>query len=190
MSGDFEVLVEELTAAGRAIAPQAVFRHVQRLNPTFRGYGQQDAHEALRLVLTTLHEELATAVPLAYDPAAAAGAVAAAGDVGVGSRADDDGGTGGGGAEDAPADALLPPPLVRTPLYMQSIVSDVFGGVLRSVVTCSACGRASVTDDRVNDVCLSLRTGGRSGGGAGGGGSRPCWGGQRRMRAWARSVEW
>lgn len=45
-------------AGRRVLEPRDLLYSVCRLNPMFRGYGQQDAQEFLRFFLDSLHEEM------------------------------------------------------------------------------------------------------------------------------------
>lgn len=101
------------------MSPVKLIRTASHFNPSFHGYSQQDSMDFFRLILDRLHEELKYPVP-----------ISALLDEGNGRKMRRKSGrlamkNGNGGNEEA--------------MVYKSVISDTFGGTLRSEVKCHKC---------------------------------------------------
>lgn len=137
----------------KAISPECLFLVIWKVVPQFRGHRQHDAHEFLRYMLDRLHTELqqnafpsvgggtgkvaAISGPAVNGSSAAVGAISSSGGGGT-SNGDSNSLGGYGGSK------------------RNSIVTNVFGGVLQSEVRCLICGMDSKKHDPFLDLSLDI----------------------------------
>lgn len=122
-----------------AISPECLFLVIWKVVPQFRGHRQHDAHEFLRYMLDRLHTELQQ-VSFPVD--------------GSGS-----GLAGGGGhkpGEGKPNPYNVPALSHLHTKGRNSIVTNVFGGILQSEVRCLICGMESKKHDPFLDLSLDI----------------------------------
>lgn len=124
-----------------AISPECLFLVIWKVVPQFRGHRQHDAHEFLRYMLDRLHTELQQ-VSFPVD--------------GSGS-----GLAGGGGGGHKPGEGKPNPYNVPALSHLHtkgrnSIVTNVFGGILQSEVRCLICGMESKKHDPFLDLSLDI----------------------------------
>lgn len=108
-----------------AVSPVKLIRTASHFNPAFHGYSQQDSMDFFRLVLDRLHEELKYAVPasaLIEDSANNRKIRRKSGRLAMKSN-------GNGGHEN------------DEKIVYKSVISDTFGGILRSEVKCHKCNK-------------------------------------------------
>ena len=104
-----------------AVSPIKLIRAASHFNPSFHGYSQQDSMDFFRLVLDRLHEDLKYSVPL--------------------SALLDEGNrknrrkSGRLAQKNGESDSEGEKPLFK------SVVSETFGGILRSEVQCHKCNK-------------------------------------------------
>lgn len=108
-----------------AISPECLFLVIWKVVPQFRGHRQHDAHEFLRYMLDRLHTELQH-VPLATENTPT---------------------TTMAGTNSKLSKNYICPPLASNKSRNQSIVTNVFSGVLQSEVRCLVCGMESKKHD-------------------------------------------
>lgn len=129
----------------KAISPECLFLVIWKVVPQFRGHRQHDAHEFLRYMLDRLHTELQQNVfppvggakPLAQGTSNGGSAV---------TNGDGTGGVGGGSVGMGGYGGSK----------RNSIVTNVFGGVLQSEVRCLICGMDSKKHDPFLDLSLDI----------------------------------
>lgn len=105
-----------------AVSPIKLIRTASHYNPSFHGYSQQDSMDFFRLILDRMHEELKYSVP-----------ISALLDEGNGRKMRRKSGrlaqkNGNGSSEESS-------------LIYKSVISETFGGILRSEVQCHKCGK-------------------------------------------------
>jgi ubiquitin carboxyl-terminal hydrolase 4/11/15 len=111
----FMSLVDAVHASGSAaISPAKFIRAASAFNPSFHGYSQQDSMDFFRFLIDRLHEELKYAVP--------------------------DESTQKARRKSGRLASKNGEPIGQNSLH-RSIVSSIFGGVLRSEVKCHKCER-------------------------------------------------
>ncbi|XP_038111485.1 LOW QUALITY PROTEIN: ubiquitin carboxyl-terminal hydrolase 3 [Culex quinquefasciatus] len=123
-----------------AISPECLFLVIWKVVPQFRGHRQHDAHEFLRYMLDRLHTELQQ-VSFPVDGSLAGG------------------GAGGGGhkpGEGKPNPYNVPALSHLHTKGRNSIVTNVFGGILQSEVRCLICGMESKKHDPFLDLSLDI----------------------------------
>eukprot|EP00762_Andalucia_godoyi_P006760 ANDGO_00954.mRNA.1 putative ubiquitin carboxyl-terminal hydrolase 16 len=122
----------EMQRSGKGtVSPAAVVHAIKAINPSFRGYSQQDSQELIRCFLDNIDEEICRPVSAADFLRYAAH------------------------AECIPSDVRRAVVGDRKRIKL-SIVRDVFGGKLLSSVTCCNCQHASHTVDDFLDISLSI----------------------------------
>lgn len=131
-----------------AISPECLFLVIWKVVPQFRGHRQHDAHEFLRYMLDRLHTELQqVSFPVDISNSSSVG--------GGGSS----GATLAGGHK--PGEAKTNPYNVPALSHLHtkgrnSIVTNVFGGILQSEVRCLICGMESKKHDPFLDLSLDI----------------------------------
>lgn len=123
-----------------AISPECLFLVIWKVVPQFRGHRQHDAHEFLRYMLDRLHTELQQVSFPVVDTSSAH----KPGEAGGG------GGTGKFNPYNVPALSHL------HTKGRNSIVTNVFGGILQSEVRCLICGMESKKHDPFLDLSLDI----------------------------------
>lgn len=122
-----------------AISPECLFLVIWKVVPQFRGHRQHDAHEFLRYMLDRLHTELQQ-VSFPVDSS--------------------NGGAAAGGHKPGEGPKLNPynvPALSHLHTKgRNSIVTNVFGGILQSEVRCLICGMESKKHDPFLDLSLDI----------------------------------
>ncbi|XP_077452121.1 ubiquitin carboxyl-terminal hydrolase 3 [Stigmatopora argus] len=113
-----------------AFSPDSLFYAVWKIMPSFRGYQQQDAHEFMRYLLDHLHRELQHGHNGAAEP----------------TSPDSPGGGTRLSAADADGHSNGTP----------SVVTSIFGGILRNEVNCLICGTESRKLDPFLDLSLDI----------------------------------
>ena len=105
------------------MSPVKLIRAASHFNPAFHGYSQQDSMDFFRLILDRLHEELKYAVP-----------ISALSDDGNNRKMRRKSGrlAKKNGAEDD-----------STSVVYKSVISETFGGILRSEVLCHKCNKVT-----------------------------------------------
>lgn len=132
-----------------AISPECLFLVIWKVVPQFRGHRQHDAHEFLRYMLDRLHTELQQVSFPVVDTSTGSG-----GGVGGSSHKPGEGGGGGGGVKPNPYNV---PALSHLHTKgRNSIVTNVFGGILQSEVRCLICGMESKKHDPFLDLSLDI----------------------------------
>lgn len=126
-----------------AISPSRLVREVKVINPMFHGYTQQDTMDFVRCLLDRVHEEIK--VPLLGPAADHPDKLATASP----SRRRSD-----RIAHQIPQTGTADKP--SPPIEYHSIISDTFGGVLRSQIICQQCQGVSVKDDPFYDVSVQI----------------------------------
>lgn len=135
----------------QAISPTRLVREVKLVNPMFHGYTQQDTMDFVRSILDRVHEEMKVPIKRwssSEDPR----------NEGTTSEPADDGLELQRRSERLSKHirgSSLATKLKEHPQY-RSIVSDTFGGVLRSEIDCLKCRNLSVKDDPFYDVSISI----------------------------------
>ena len=123
LSDKNNIIIQHVVFSPAAVSPTKLIRVASHFNPSFHGYSQQDSMDFIRLVLDRLHEELKYSVPAA--------------------ALLEDGGSrkirrksgrlamknGNGGTES---------------VIHKSVISETFGGILRSEVQCHKCNKVSI----------------------------------------------
>lgn len=131
-----------------AISPECLFLVIWKVVPQFRGHRQHDAHEFLRYMLDRLHTELQqVSFPVVDTSSSSAGGS---------SHKPGEGGGGGciGGVKPNPYNV---PALSHLHTKgRNSIVTNVFGGILQSEVRCLICGMESKKHDPFLDLSLDI----------------------------------
>lgn len=138
-------------------SPRSLLAQVCAANPSFEGGQQQDAHEALVLLLQGAHEHLAQRFPLSLfsnDHGSEANRARRMGG----------GGGSGGGAAAVGGEFFVPPGrewLQRGPFsgpegISRSALHDLFQGVLASRVRCRECGTESLTYESFLELNLPV----------------------------------
>lgn len=115
-----------LLVSPAAVSPVKLIRTASHFNPAFHGYSQQDSMDFFRLILDRLHEELKYAVPtsaLIEDSANNRKMRRKSGRLASKNN---------GNGED-----------VDEKVVYKSVVSDTFGGILRSEVQCHKCNKVT-----------------------------------------------
>eukprot|EP00028_Trichosphaerium_sp_Am-I-7-wt_P008963 CAMPEP_0168527916 /NCGR_PEP_ID=MMETSP0405-20121227/12916_1 /TAXON_ID=498012 /ORGANISM="Trichosphaerium sp, Strain Am-I-7 wt" /LENGTH=621 /DNA_ID=CAMNT_0008551177 /DNA_START=432 /DNA_END=2297 /DNA_ORIENTATION=- len=148
----------------RSIAPKNVFRSLAFINPIFRGFAQQDAQEALRTIIGYLSDKLQDEIPESVERAMKAQkakkikdaeelknhkneqtpeetAVDASSEVSTNSSTND--------TEQEAKET-------RRRITYDSVLENVFGGVLRSRIFCLQCKEISDCAQTFFEVSLSL----------------------------------
>lgn len=102
------------------MSPTKLIRAASHFNPSFHGYSQQDSMDFIRLVLDRLHEELKYSVPSAalLEDGSNRKVRRKSGRLAMKN--------GNGGTES---------------VIYKSIISETFGGILRSEVQCHKCNK-------------------------------------------------
>lgn len=132
-----------------AISPECLFLVIWKVVPQFRGHRQHDAHEFLRYMLDRLHTELQQVSFPVVDTSTGSG-----GGVGGSSHKPGEGGGGGGCVKPNPYNV---PALSHLHTKgRNSIVTNVFGGILQSEVRCLICGMESKKHDPFLDLSLDI----------------------------------
>lgn len=103
-----------------AVSPVKLIRAASHFNPAFHGYSQQDSMDFFRLILDRLHEELKYPVPISDDGnnrkmRRKSGRLAKK-----------------NGTEEESASIIY-----------KSVISETFGGILRSEVQCHKCNKVT-----------------------------------------------
>lgn len=130
-----------------AISPECLFLVIWKVVPQFRGHRQHDAHEFLRYMLDRLHTELQQVSFPVVDTSTGSGG-------GGSSHKPGEGGGGGGGVKPNPYNV---PALSHLHTKgRNSIVTNVFGGILQSEVRCLICGMESKKHDPFLDLSLDI----------------------------------
>lgn len=119
-----------------AISPECLFLVIWKVVPQFRGHRQHDAHEFLRYMLDRLHTELQQ-VSFPVDSVS-------------GSASGHKSGEGKPNPYNVPALSHL------HTKGRNSIVTNVFGGILQSEVRCLICGMESKKHDPFLDLSLDI----------------------------------
>ncbi|XP_058447332.1 ubiquitin carboxyl-terminal hydrolase 3-like [Malaya genurostris] len=117
-----------------AISPECLFLVIWKVVPQFRGHRQHDAHEFLRYMLDRLHTELqqvSIPVDVSTSPSQKTG-------------------------EAKPNPYNVPALSHLQAKGRNSIVTNVFGGVLQSEVRCLICGMESKKHDPFLDLSLDI----------------------------------
>mmetsp|Transcript_32576 Transcript_32576/g.103174 ORF Transcript_32576/g.103174 Transcript_32576/m.103174 type:complete len:735 (-) Transcript_32576:61-2265(-) len=151
----------------KVASPHNFVRDVLDLNPDYRGLGQQDAQEFLRRTLDVLHEELQESTPFlhqrpldASSEAQKSSSVQKKDDIYVkgelghphnGSLSPSQRSPENGNAESKSKETHR-----HEKRLHNSIVLDIFAGVLISEVKCNHCGKVSVTEEPVLDQSISI----------------------------------
>lgn len=128
-----------------AISPECLFLVIWKVVPQFRGHRQHDAHEFLRYMLDRLHTELQqVSFPVVDTSSSSSGS----------SHKPGEGGGGIGGVKPNPYNV---PALSHLHTKgRNSIVTNVFGGILQSEVRCLICGMESKKHDPFLDLSLDI----------------------------------
>ena len=129
----------------RAYSPKALLAAIQCAHPLFRGSHQQDAHELFMYLVGSLEDEYR----------ASHSDAGLSSDGGATTDADDD-------VDDVDDSAFVESPMggdlehARAPprSLHGTAVTDVFGGVMCSAVTCSTCAARSFSTEAT--MCLSV----------------------------------
>lgn len=177
------LLDDEARRSNLFFSPRDLRNALSRVNPQFEGWGQQDAHEALRALLDTANEQLATPFPVGlYSNDFGSGRVRLRRDEsstnGAASmQVDDDERESSlsSGAASFPSgnraqslsrdgNMQLPPergwlrygPHSGSDCVLRSIVSDAFEFVVRSHVRCRACKGDSFTYSPYHDLSVEV----------------------------------
>lgn len=130
-----------------AISPECLFLVIWKVVPQFRGHRQHDAHEFLRYMLDRLHTELQQVSFPVVDTSTGSGG-------GGSSHKPGEGGGGGGCVKPNPYNV---PALSHLHTKgRNSIVTNVFGGILQSEVRCLICGMESKKHDPFLDLSLDI----------------------------------
>lgn len=118
-----------------AISPECLFLVIWKVVPQFRGHRQHDAHEFLRYMLDRLHTELQqVSFPVEISSSAAAQK-----------------------ASETKSNPYNIPALSHLQSKgRNSIVTNVFGGILQSEVRCLICGMESKKHDPFLDLSLDI----------------------------------
>ncbi|XP_055596056.1 ubiquitin carboxyl-terminal hydrolase 3-like [Uranotaenia lowii] len=129
-----------------AISPECLFLVIWKVVPQFRGHRQHDAHEFLRYMLDRLHMELQqVSIP-----------------VDISSSSTSSSGVGNTNSPHKSGEVVKTNPYNVHPLShlhtkgRNSIVTNVFGGVLQSEVRCLVCGMESKKHDPFLDLSLDI----------------------------------
>lgn len=138
-------------ASRQAISPNRLVREVKLVNPMFHGYTQQDTMDFVRCILDRIHEEIK--VPVHRRPSEGPATE-------HGSSSDPASGSPDQRRRSERVSKHHQRPLStgkqkEFPQY-QSIVSETFGGVLRSEIDCLKCRNLSVKDDLFYDVSIPI----------------------------------
>jgi ubiquitin C-terminal hydrolase len=112
------------------VSPRSLVREVKTVNPMFEGYSQQDSMDFMRCLWDRLHEELL------YDR----------------DDTDDDDDSCSCSTD---GEKKVPSYTPYTPKH-RSIISDTFGGVLRSRIDCLSCRGVSIKEDPFFDLSLPI----------------------------------
>ncbi len=132
-------LVEAIHSAKMAVlSPTRLVREVKLVNPMFHGYTQQDTMDFVRCIFERVHDELRTRM----SPGSADGNLERPAAGGAVQRGEPDGVT-----KKATAD--------RQEAF-RSIISDTFGGVMRSEILCLTCKNISIKDEPFFDISVQL----------------------------------
>uniref|UniRef100_A0A1Q3FB42 Ubiquitin carboxyl-terminal hydrolase n=1 Tax=Culex tarsalis TaxID=7177 RepID=A0A1Q3FB42_CULTA len=121
-----------------AISPECLFLVIWKVVPQFRGHRQHDAHEFLRYMLDRLHTELQQ-VSFPVDNGSGSGAP-----------------SGHKMGEGKPNPYNVPALSHLHTKGRNSIVTNVFGGILQSEVRCLICGMESKKHDPFLDLSLDI----------------------------------
>jgi ubiquitin C-terminal hydrolase len=121
------------------VAPHTLKAHLGRFAPRFLGYSQQDSQELLSYLLDALHEDLNEKDAWATLPPVDEARWEAA------------------SLERKSAWARE-----RHALRHSSVIEDLFGGWLRSTLTCTQCGKASVKFDPYQGLSLPFPPGAKT----------------------------
>ncbi|XP_053694384.1 ubiquitin carboxyl-terminal hydrolase 3-like [Sabethes cyaneus] len=117
-----------------AISPECLFLVIWKVVPQFRGHRQHDAHEFLRYMLDRLHTELQqVTIPVDISSSLAAKT-----------------------GETKPNPYNIPALSHLQAKGRNSIVTNVFGGILQSEVRCLICGMESKKHDPFLDLSLDI----------------------------------
>lgn len=144
----------------RRVAPGGILRNLRRLNAMFEGYEQHDSQEALRFLLMEVHERLSINM-LPQDCGPIVRSTGARSTVPAGttpklmSRASTPLLDGAATGYSVPA-WVVNGPYTGHVRFQQSIISDIFRGIMNSHVRCSGCGHVSTTQDYFYDLSLPI----------------------------------
>lgn len=132
-----------------AISPECLFLVIWKVVPQFRGHRQHDAHEFLRYMLDRLHTELQqVSFPVVDTSSSGSGGSL---------HKPSEGGGGGGGIGGVKLNPYNVPALSHLHTKgRNSIVTNVFGGILQSEVRCLICGMESKKHDPFLDLSLDI----------------------------------
>lgn len=132
-----------MTANLQVVSPSRLVREVKLINPMFHGYTQQDTMDFVRCIFERIHEETKSKVHTTKAPPDTldnlerrkSGRIAR-------QNAEARRSSVVGKGKDSP--------------QFRSIVSDTFGGMLRSEINCLRCNNISVKDDPFYDISIQI----------------------------------
>mmetsp|Transcript_21063 Transcript_21063/g.51529 ORF Transcript_21063/g.51529 Transcript_21063/m.51529 type:complete len:708 (+) Transcript_21063:130-2253(+) len=130
---EFQVLLRKVWSGKyRLCVPRDVYRLTVALNPSFRGFGQQDSQEFIRCLLNSMHEALMIKCELDHRKTVEVQSIPPSGE-----------------------DEEQQKKKIRR-VEEFSVISDLFEGRLRSDVKCSNCGNVSTVNESFMDLSLEI----------------------------------
>ncbi|PJF16913.1 Doa4p [Paramicrosporidium saccamoebae] len=123
----------------QVVSPSRLVREVKLINPMFHGYTQQDTMDFVRCIFERIHDEIKARIPCHEHSSDADGANSRRKSERLARQEEN---RKNGKSKDHP--------------QYRSIISDTFGGLLRSEINCLTCSNISVKDDPFYDVSVQI----------------------------------